>query len=345
MMAMASETIVRVLSVGPGATLQDGGRHGYLRFGVTAAGPMDPLAHATANLAVGNPADATAIEVSVGGIEVTAEAGSLSVAIVGGEFSLSLDRRPLPPAVVLNLDEGAVLKIRAGNRGSWCYLALAGRLSGVPKVLGSHATHTRTGFGGVNGRAIMSGDRLGFAPSGSSQPSISAIVAPWLDRPIDTIRVVLGPQHDYFAEDQIAAFLAGPWTVSARSDRMAYFLDGPRLTHARGFNIVSDGIARGAIQVPGDGRPIVLMADRQSTGGYPKIATIIGADIGRLAQARPGTAFRFAVVSIDEAVSARRDEAALLARGIVVEPLLRTHLTSEFLLGLNLIDGVVGLDT
>jgi biotin-dependent carboxylase-like uncharacterized protein len=344
MIAAASETILRILSAGPGATLQDGGRHGYLRFGVTAAGPMDLLAHATANLAVGNPAGATAIEVSVGGIELTAECGSLSVAIAGGEFALSLDGRPLPPAVVLNLEEGAVLKIRAGGRGSWCYLAVAGQLN-LPKVLGSHATHTRTGFGGVNGRAIIAGDRLGFERSGSSQPSISAIVAPRLDRPVDTIRVVLGPQHDYFADDQIAAFLAGPWTVSARSDRMAYFLDGPRLTHARGFNIVSDGIAMGAIQVPGDGRPIVLMADRQSTGGYPKIATIIGPDLGQLAQARPGTVFRFGAVSIEEAVAARRKEAALLARGVVVEPLVRTHLSSEFLLGLNLIDGVVGVET
>src|SRR5258707_15702677 len=106
--------MLRVLSGGPGATLQDGGRHGYLRFGVTAAGPMDLLAHATANLAVGNPADATAIEISVGGIELTAEAGSLSVAIAGGEFALSLDGRPLPPAVALNLEAGAGLKIRAG---------------------------------------------------------------------------------------------------------------------------------------------------------------------------------------------------------------------------------------
>jgi biotin-dependent carboxylase-like uncharacterized protein len=333
-----------VLSAGPGATLQDGGRHGYLRFGVTAAGPMDPLAHATANLAAGNPADATAIEVSVGGIELTAESGSLSVAIAGGEFALSLDGRPLPPAAVLNLEAGAVLKIRAGGRGAWCYLAVAGRLV-LPKVLGSHATHTRTGFGGVKGRAIIAGDRLGFERSGSLQPSISAIVAPRLDRPIDTIRVVLGPQHDYFDDEQIAAFLTGPWTVSAKSDRMAYFLDGPRLTHARGYNIVSDGIAMGAIQVPGDGRPIVLMADRQSTGGYPKIATIIGPDIGRLAQARPGAVFRFAGVSIGEAVAARREEAALLARGIVVEPVVRAHLSSEFLLGLNLIDGVVGVET
>jgi biotin-dependent carboxylase-like uncharacterized protein len=343
MMAASSDAILRVLSAGPGATLQDAGRHGYLRFGVTAAGPMDRLAHAAANLAVGNPAGATAIEVSVGGIEVTAESAPLHVAIAGGEFALSLDGRPLPSAVALALDEGAVLKIRAGASGSWCYLAVAGRFA-VPKVLGSHATHTRTGFGGVDGRAIAAGDRFGIERSESSAPSPGAILAPWLDRPFDTVRVVLGPQHDYFAEDQIAAFLAGPWSVSAKGDRMACFLDGPRLTHARGYNIVSDGIAMGAIQVPGDGRPIVLMADRQSTGGYPKIATVIGPDIGKLAQARPGTTFRFAAVSIEQAVAARREEAALLARGIVVEPLVRTHLTSEFLLGLNLIGGVVGLD-
>jgi biotin-dependent carboxylase-like uncharacterized protein len=342
MMSSNAEAILRILSAGPGTTLQDAGRHGYLRFGVTAAGPMDSLAHATANLAVGNQAGATALEVSVGGIAVTAESAPLCVAVAGGEFSLSLDGRPLPPAVVLTLDEGAMLKIRAGGKGSWCYLAIAGQLD-VPKMLGSHATHTRTGFGGVNGRAIVAGDRLGIARSGSSAPA-STIVAPWLDRRFDTLRVVLGPQHDYFADDQIAAFLAGPWTVSAKGDRMACFLDGPPLTHARGYNIVSDGIALGAIQVPGDGRPIVLMADRQSTGGYPKIATVIGPDLGRLAQARPGTTFRLEAVSIAQAVVARREEAALLARGIVVEPLVRTHLSSEFLLGLNLIDGVVGFD-
>jgi len=344
MTSAVSEAIVRILSAGPGTTLQDTGRHGYLRYGVTAAGPMDSLAHATANLAVGNPAGSTAIEVSPGGIEVTAELGPLSVAVAGGEFEVSLDGRPLPPATVLNLDEGAVLKIRAGCSGSWCYLAVAGRFA-VPKVLGSHATHTRTGFGGVNGRAIVAGDCLRIEQSGSSKPSPGAIVVPWIERPVDTIRVVLGPQHDSFADEEIAAFLAGPWSVSEKRDRMAYFLDGPRLTHARGYNIVSDGIAMGAIQVPGDGRPIVLMADRQSTGGYPKIATVIGPDLGRLAQARPGMAFRFEAVSIGQAVAARREEAALLSRGIAVEPLLRTHLSSEFLLGLNLIDGVVGRDT
>jgi len=276
---------------------------------------------------------------------VTAEARPLTVAVAGGDFVISLDSRVLPSAVVLLMIEpGAVLKIRAGPSGAWCYLAVAGRLI-VPQVLGSNATHTRTSFGGIDGRAIAADDRLRVEPSGAAAAPLGLIAAPWLDRAPGIIRVVLGPQDDYFAEEQIAAFRDGPWRVSSRADRMAFFIDGPTLTHARGYNIVSDGIAMGAIQVPGNGRPIVLMADRQSTGGYPKIATVIGPDLGRLAQARPGTAFRFEAVSIGQAVAARREEAAWLSRGIVVEPLVRTHLSSEFLLGLNLIDGVVGRDT
>ena len=344
MSMVPAQAALRVLSAGPGVTLQDAGRHGYLRYGVTAAGPMDPLAYATANLAVGNPAGSTAIEISLGGIALTTEAEPLAIALAGGDFAISLDERPQPrslwAAMVLTLEPGAVLNIRAGQSGAWCYLAVAGRLV-VPQLLGSNATHTRTGFGGVDGRAIRTGDCLPVEPSRGLAPSPGAIAAPWLERPPGIIRVVLGPQDDYFSAEQIAAFLDGPWRVSIKADRMAYFLDGPRLTHAKGYNIVSDGIAMGAIQVPGDGRPIVLMADRQSTGGYPKIATVIGPDLGRLAQARPGTAFRFEAVSIAEAVAARREEAAALARDIVVEPLVRTQFSSEFLLDLNLIDGVV----
>ena len=156
------------------------------------------------------------------------------------------------------------------------------------------------------------------------------------------IRVLLGPQADYFTEAAIAEFLAGSWTIGPRGDRMACFLEGPVLKHSDGFNIVSDGITMGAIQVPGEGQPIVLMADRQPTGGYPKIATVIGADLGRLAQARPGSKIRFRSVTHDESVQARAREADILARGFITEPLIRTQFTSEFLLGLNLIDGVFG---
>ena len=329
-----------ILSAGPGVTLQDGGRHGYLRYGITAAGPMDPLAHATANRALGNPLGATALEVSLGGVEVTAEGGPLGIAVAGGAFRLALDGAPLPPACALTLHPGQSLVVRAGRVGAWAYLAAAGRFD-LPPTLGSTATHTRSGFGGLDGRALRAGDRLAVRDARPGPTDPHALTAPWLDRPPEEIRVVLGPQDDFFPDDQIAAFLAGPWTVTTKGDRMACFLDGTPLTHAKGYNIVSDGIAMGAIQVPGEGWPIVLMADRQSTGGYPKIATVIGPDLGRLAQAPGGTRIRFRAVDRAEAVAARRAEAQALAGPVAMEPLIRTDFTAEFLLGRNLIGGVV----
>jgi len=222
---------------------------------------------------------------------------------------------------------------------AWCYIAVAGDID-IPPTLGSIATHTRSGIGGVGARALAAGDVLPIAAVSTHEPVTGKIIAPWLNRSDDVIRVILGPQDDYFSRDQIALFLAGPWRVSGRSDRMAYLLDGPQLVHAKGFNIVSDGIAMGAIQVPGDGLPIALMADRQPTGGYPKIANIIRADVGRLAQLRPGMQFRFAAINLQQAVNARRVEVAALADPITVEPLVRSDLSSEFLLELNLVGGV-----
>ena len=338
-------TDLRILSAGPGVTIQDGGRHGYLRYGVTVAGPMDPLAHALANRALGNAPGATAIEVSLGGIAVSAEDGPLAIAVAGGAFQVSLDGQALPAACVIRLGPGASLKVRPGPAGVWCYLAVAGGID-LPPVLGSAATHLRTGIGGLSGRMLQAADRLplGAAAGGASAVAeipAGEIVAPLLDRPPDLIRVLLGPQQDYFAEDQIAAFLAGPWRVSERGDRMACFLEGPTLHHRLGFNIPSDGVAMGAIQVPGEGQPIVLMADRQSTGGYPKIATVIGVDLGRLAQARPGTVFSFQAVSHAEAVGALAAERAFLEAPIPIVPLVRERFSPEFLLGLNLVDGWV----
>jgi biotin-dependent carboxylase-like uncharacterized protein len=330
---------LRVVSAGLGVTLQDGGRRGLLRFGVSEAGPMDPLAHATANLAVDNDRGAATIEVSLGGIALAIEGGAASVAVAGGEFAVALDGQRLPAAAVIPLVPDAKLSIRPGSAGAWCYVAVAGRIDIAP-VLGSVATHTRTHLGGIGGRALRSGDLLPIHESRLLPTPAAEILAPWLARSGEAIRVILGPQDDYFARDQIAAFLAGPWTVSSRSGRMAYLLDGPRLRHRKGFNIVSDGIAMGAIQVPGEGRPVVLMADRQPTGGYPKIANVIGPDLGRFAQLRPGATFRFAAVSLEQAVALRRNEAAALAQPPPLQPLVRADLPSEFLLGLNLVDGV-----
>jgi 5-oxoprolinase (ATP-hydrolysing) subunit C len=332
-------TALRIISAGPGVSLQDAGRFGYMRFGVTPAGPMDPLAFTTANLAAGAQSGAAAIEVSQGGVELTAEDCPLSLAIAGGDFRVTLDGKLLPAAVLLRVEPGERLVIRPGASGAWCYIAVAGGID-IPPTLGSIATHTRSGIGGVAARALAAGDVLPITTISTHEPATGKIVAPWLDRPDDVIRVILGPQDDYFSRDQIDLFLAGPWRVSGRSDRMAYLLDGPQLVHAKGFNIISDGVAMGAIQVPGDGLPVVLMADRQPTGGYPKIANIIRADVGRLAQLRPGAQFRFAAIKVKQAVDARRAEVAALAGPITIEPLVRSDLSSEFLLELNLVGGV-----
>ncbi|MCJ2142811.1 biotin-dependent carboxyltransferase family protein [Methylobacterium sp. E-066] len=326
-------------AAGPAITLQDGGRHGYLRYGFTAAGPMDPLMHATANRAAGAPLDAAAIEISTGGVTVAVEGGPVGLALASTGFRIALDGEPLPAAVALTLEPGRSLVVRAGDIGSWGYLAVQGRLDLAP-VLGSLATHTRSGVGGLDGRGLAAGDRLPVAEPRAGEVSPHRLIVPWLDRNPETIRVVLGPQDDYFAPDQIAAFLAGPWTVSPRGDRMACFLDGTPLKHAKGHDIVSDGVAMGAIQVPGNGLPIILMADRQSTGGYPKIATVIGPDLGRLAQVRGGTRIAFWAVSVADAVAARRAEAEFLRGPVPREPVVRTDFSSDFLLGLNLVDGV-----
>jgi 5-oxoprolinase (ATP-hydrolysing) subunit C len=341
MPSSSSRSGVHILAAGPGVTLQDGGRKNFLRFGVTTAGPMDPLAFATANAAVEARQASTAIEVSLGGIEVMTEGVAVTVAVAGGDFRLALGDCAWTGAARIRLDPHARLTIRPGRKGVWCYLAIAGHIA-VSPTLGSTATHIRSALGGLKGTALQAGDFLPVDVPRVLEPPLAVFMAPWLERPGNVIRVVLGPQDDYFAADQIAAFLNGPWTISTRSDRMAYQLEGPRLKHTKGFNIVSDGIALGAIQVPGEGYPLVLMADRQPTGGYPKIATVIGADLGKLAQLRPGTQLRFQAVPLAEAVEARRAQARLLEGPIGVEPLIRTEFPSEFLLGLNLVDGVVG---
>ena len=327
-----------IIAAGPGVTLQDAGRRGYLRFGVTAAGPMDALAMATANRAVGAAAGATAIEISLGGIEVTADGATLPVAVAGGDFEVTLDGQRVPAAVRLALEPGARLRIRAGADGAWCYLAVGGGIA-VPPVLGSNATHTRSSLGGIDGRALVAGDVLPVRTIAPCEAGVVALTVPWLARSDDSIRVILGPQDDYFSREQIDTFGSATFTVSHRSDRMAYFLDGPQIAPTNGLNIVSDGIVMGAIQVLGDGRPMVLMADRQVTGGYPKIATVIGPDLGHLAQTRPGATVRFAVTTIDLAVAALQAQRALLEAPIATTPLGGSP-SADVLLASYLISGV-----
>jgi len=263
----------------------------------------------------------------------------VTLGIIGDGFTVSHDGTPVPSMVRLRLKPGETLSIRPGSRGAWCYVAPQGKID-LPTVLGSLSTHTRSHMGGLQGRALQAGDiiLLRMKTSGGAGET-EAIDAPWLERPGNIIRVLAGPQDDYFSEDQISAFEACAWTLSANSDRMAYRLEGLQLVHSRGFNIVSDGVAFGAIQVPGDGYPIILMADRQPTGGYPKIANVIGADLGKLAQMRPDEDLRFKFVSVEAAVEALREQQQVLTKRPLTKPIIRTTFTSEFLLERNLISG------
>ncbi len=320
-------------AAGPGVTVQDAGRFGYSRFGVTPAGPMDLPAFLAATRAV---AATAALEVSLGGVALEAEGATLAVAVAGGAFDIRLDGARLPAATLLPLAPGARLSIRAGAAGAWCYVAVGGRID-LPLALGSLSTHARSGIGP---KPLSAGDALPLADIAPAPARPRRLAAPWLGGGDAPIRVMLGPQDDYFPNVSIEALLEAAWRVGARSDRMAYALEGPRLAHARGHDIVSDGAAMGALQVPGSGAPFVLMADRQPTGGYPKIATVIGADLGRMAQRRPGEAFRFRAVDWEAAVAARAALKNEMAAGAVLTP-LAAELSTETLLAENLIGGVV----
>ncbi|REF84721.1 biotin-dependent carboxylase-like uncharacterized protein [Methylovirgula ligni] len=287
-----------VLSAGPGATVQDGGRFGFRRYGVTPAGPMDWAAFRTANLALGNAPDAAALEIGPGGIElVNASPGPIGVAFCGGGFSWFRDGQLAGAAARLVLTPGAHLAARPGVAGIFTYLAVVGGLR-TPVELGSRATYTR---GGLYGGMLQGGDFLPLAEDAGTPGDEAMIVAPWLRPDLDApLRVVVGPQDDYFDAAALDLFFSAPFKVTA-GDRMAYRLDGPAIAHSRGYNIVSDGVALGAIQIAGDKKPLVLMADHPPTGGYPKLGHIARADIGRLAQLRPGRTCHFAQVSAETA--------------------------------------------
>jgi biotin-dependent carboxylase-like uncharacterized protein len=292
----------------PFITVQDTGRRGWQRFGVSAAGAMDIESLAAANALVGNPPDSPALEFAYAGGEWQVNADSCRLAVTGGAFRCRLGDRVLEAWHSATAHRGEPLTIGSAPDVVWGYLAVAGGIA-LPDQLGSLATHTGSGIGGLHGRAILPGDAVPLAarraPGGDERA-----LAP-RTRCSKPFRVVLGPQDDFFTAEAIELFLSAEFSISPRFDRLGYRLVGPVLDHAKGFNIISDGVVPGCVQVPGDGQPIVLMRDCQPPGGYPKIATVVTADLDRLAQSRAGTVVHFRQVGIVEAQLLRR---RLLAR-------------------------------
>jgi 5-oxoprolinase (ATP-hydrolysing) subunit C len=296
---------------GPRTSLQDGGRIGYQRFGVSNSGAMDRLALAAANCLVGNESGAAAIEFMLLGGSFVCEGGSARVALAGAQTRATLDGQPIATDATILMRAGQTLTIGPAQAGVYMYLAASGSFDIDPQ-LGSVSLHQRAGLGGMGGRALQPGDRI---PLWQNEPSDTRqwMLPPLAVDPNATIRVVLGPQDDHFRPKGIATFLSAAYTVTQEADRMGYRLAGPKIDHSQGYNIVSDGIVSGSVQVPGGGEPIVMMADRQTTGGYPKIATVISADLRLVAQKRPGDCVKFTRVSVGEAQRVARERAHLVS--------------------------------
>jgi biotin-dependent carboxylase-like uncharacterized protein len=296
-----------ISAIGPSSSVQDGGRFGAQRYGLTPSGAMDRLGLAAANCLVGNALFAALIEIGPFSAAFTAREGAVRVALAGASRNADIAGRAVASDTSVTLADGETLKLGFARGGSFSYLAIEGGIAGEP-MFGSMAVNARAGLGSPYPRPLHAGDELQVAAaSGVAERRID--LPPPVKAPI---RVVMGPQDDEFADDQKNLFLDSEWKISATSDRMGYRLEGPVIKHLYGHNIVSDGTVNGSIQVPGNGAPIVLVPDRGTSGGYPKIATVISADLGRFAQISAGTGFRFKAVGMAEAQAEARKFAELL---------------------------------
>ena len=297
-------------------TVQDLGRFGHQRVGVPPSGPMDRVAFLVANRLVGNPDGAAAFECTIKGPRLEVRQAA-TVAVAGAPMGFTVNGQAAAPWTAVAVRPGDVIGFQMASAGCRAYLAVAGGID-VPPALGSRATYLRGRLGGMGGRALQKGDALPVgAAAGAAREGRMVPEARRPPYPAEReCRVILGPQDDRFTAEGIRAFLEGVYDVTPQADRMGYRLNGPEIPHVRGHDIVSDGIPLGGIQVPGERQPIVLLVDRQTTGGYTKIATVIGVDIGAIGQTRPGHRVRFRRVTLAEAHAARVAEAAWLARAI-----------------------------
>ena len=282
--------MLEVINASGLATIQDLGRRGWRRFGVPLSGPMDAFAFQAANLLAGNSLDAAAIEIGGGEIELRSNQDCVITA-AGAGYSLSVYIWEFPLWNSCFVRAGWTIRLKKNRVGMWAYLAVAGGFDIMP-VLDSRSTYLRGHFGGLDGRLLQSGDQLKVGTVKLSLMDLAARTLIEDARPAycksPKVEVVLGPQNESFTDDSIETFLSSSYRVSTTSDRMGYRLEGTPLTHLRGADLISEGMNIGLIQVPADGQPIVMMADCATTGGYPKIASVIRADLPLLAQCTPG---------------------------------------------------------
>ncbi|NLY43323.1 MAG: biotin-dependent carboxyltransferase [Clostridiaceae bacterium] len=294
---------LKIINPGVLSTIQDLGRKGYQQYGIPVSGAMDPFALQAANLLVGNQRDEAGIEITYPGFEAEI-LNDCIIAVTGGDLGAKINGTYIPRWKSIYVTKGSRISFDRLCEGCRCYLAVGGGIQ-VPSVLGSKSTYLRGGFGGYKGRKLQKDDVLYTSPDNAQYFKYAGRRLPVKDIPKYRspfkIRVILGPQHEHFTPESINTFLSEPYVVGEKSDRMGYRLEGPKLEHVAGADIISDGVPLGAIQVPGHGNPIIMLADRQTTGGYTKIATVISVDISLLAQCKPGDKIFFEEISIEEA--------------------------------------------
>jgi len=294
---------LEVLQPGAFTTIQDLGRYGYQKYGVPISGAMDRFALRVANLLVGNEEGEAAVEVTIIGPKLQA-LQNLWVAFTGADLSPEINGMASPMWRTLNIQKGDTISFGAPKSGCRAYVAFAGGID-LPVVMGSRSIHTRSNLGG-NGRALFKGDVIRVRePEGSWPSRLLSYQLPADQIPVYgrdwLIRVILGPQNDYFTRRGMDTFLTGEYLITPQADRMGYRLKGPPIEHKAGADILTDATPPGSIQVPGDGMPIILLADAQTTGGYSKIAVVTSVDQDLLSQARPGDKVRFARVTLSAA--------------------------------------------
>lgn len=308
--------IVEVVEAGLAVTIQDRGRNGYRNIGVPVSGALDPLLITAANALLGNDPDAAVLEVCLAGPSLKALSGTVRVSLAGELSAQVVTTRgrmlKVEPWHTATLFPGDVVRIGSVVKGVG-YVGISGGFL-VPEQLGSRSTYMRARIGGIDGSPLALGQHLPCLPLSGN---------PWLEGcgtlewPAEDcpLRVILGPQDDHFTPSALATFFGQPYVVTRDMDRMGIRFEGEKLAHnERGAEVVSDGVAPGSIQVPANGQPIVLLADCQTSGGYPKIATVIKADLPRLAHVRPGDVVRFVAVDHRQAAAALRDQASWVAR-------------------------------
>lgn len=294
-------TFIHIHHPGLLTTVQDLGRYGYQSFGMPVSGAMDHLSLTIANLLLGNPPDAAGLEATLTGPDIEFSSSG-AIAVCGADMGAAINGAPISMNTAIRVKPGDRLNFTGLKTGCRVYIAFAGGID-VPKVMNSRSTYLRAKLGGFEGRALKPGDRLELGPvcgKVRKAPLPSGLIPEYNAR--QTIRILAGPEMERFSPDGIRTFLDSEYEISGQSDRMGYRLSGPVIPHPdKGADIISAGVSMGTIQMPGNGQPILLMADRQTTGGYARIANVATIDLTRVAQLKPGDRVRFQKITIESA--------------------------------------------